>query len=65
MHNIRLPMIGTESMVPVMLPIAYFSGKEKVTLDFYHYFEVVPIMPNLDGPEIRDNSLEGATPFNI
>ena len=45
-------MIGTDSMVPVMLPIAYFSGKEKVTLDPYQHFEVVPSTPNLDpGPE--------------
>ena len=29
MHNIRAPAIGTESMVPVMLPIMYFLGREK------------------------------------
>ena len=63
MHNIRLPMIGTESMVPVMLPIAYFSGKEKVTLDSNLYFEVVPIMPNLDGPETCDNKTSRSNTF--
>ena len=57
----ELPIIGTQSMLPVMLPITYFSGKEKASLDFDLHSEVVPSMSNLhSGP-----GLEGATPFNI